>query len=313
MGYRWRTDVGGSFDTYRSIVNLGSGPKLLGADFTLTDPKHRAFDQIHVRANSWGDEPYQTVHIDAQEIEAYDFSADYRDFAYFNFLPSYADPLLGARHRAQRAVLRHAPPYCEFPLDLLPGNWFIPYFAYDRDSGSGTGATVFFSRRQRISGAQHAARSHESVSRRRPIRNAAVSRHARARRHHIQRRSERLPESRLNQFRQCFNADIRPDDRPDEFAGGLRHSRDQRLQQSAVDCRMPTRGWTSMASFSTASRIRDVHYQQTAAGNLYCRASCCFIRSEQYLISAAAKLPHTAEASERKSGHCAACASSKTG
>src|SRR5207249_2011407 len=60
LGYRWRSDVGGSFDTYRSIVNLGSGPKLLGTDFTLTDPKHRAFDQIRVRAYSWGDEPYST-------------------------------------------------------------------------------------------------------------------------------------------------------------------------------------------------------------------------------------------------------------
>ena len=112
VGYRWRTDVGGSFDTYRSIVNLGSGPKLLGTDFTLTDPQHRAFDQIRVRANSWGDEPYQTFHLDAKKSKLYDFSADYRDMAYFDFLPSYADPLLGPGHRAQRAILRHAPPSC---------------------------------------------------------------------------------------------------------------------------------------------------------------------------------------------------------
>jgi hypothetical protein len=32
VGYRWRTAVGGSFDSYRSVVDLGSGPKLLGAD-----------------------------------------------------------------------------------------------------------------------------------------------------------------------------------------------------------------------------------------------------------------------------------------
>src|ERR1700733_8370499 len=60
VGYRWGTGVGGSLDTYRSIVNLGSGPKLLGADFTFTDPKHRAFDQINVRANGWGDDPNKT-------------------------------------------------------------------------------------------------------------------------------------------------------------------------------------------------------------------------------------------------------------
>ena len=52
LGYTWRTDVGGSLDTYRSIVNLGSGPKLLGTEFKLVDPKHRIFDQIRVRAYS---------------------------------------------------------------------------------------------------------------------------------------------------------------------------------------------------------------------------------------------------------------------
>src|SRR4051812_30872984 len=67
LGYRWRTGVGGNLDTYRSIVNLGSGPKLLGSEFTIIDPKHRAFDQIQVRAYSWGDEPYSTFHFDARK------------------------------------------------------------------------------------------------------------------------------------------------------------------------------------------------------------------------------------------------------
>src|ERR1700722_18280457 len=53
VGYTWRSDVGGSFDAYRSIVNLGSGPKLLGTDLTITDPKSRLFDVMHVRAYDW--------------------------------------------------------------------------------------------------------------------------------------------------------------------------------------------------------------------------------------------------------------------
>ena len=80
LGYRWQTGVGGSLDTYRSIVNLGSGPKLLGADFTITDPKSRLFDQIQVRAYSWGDEPYETVHVGARKKKLYEFNADYRGF-----------------------------------------------------------------------------------------------------------------------------------------------------------------------------------------------------------------------------------------
>src|SRR5204862_6261293 len=30
-----------------------------------------------------------------------------------------------------------------FQLDLLPGRWLVPYLAYERDSGSGTGAATF--------------------------------------------------------------------------------------------------------------------------------------------------------------------------
>ena len=70
VGYTWRSDVGGSFDAYRSIVNLGSGPKLIGADFTLLDPKHRLFDEVRVRASGWGDDPYETFPSRREKIEA---------------------------------------------------------------------------------------------------------------------------------------------------------------------------------------------------------------------------------------------------
>ena len=124
-------------------MDLGSGPKLLGTEFTVTDPKHRAFDQIHVRAYDWGGQPYSTFHLDAKKKGWYDFNADYRDFAYFNYLPSYADPLLGRGIVLDEQSFDTRRRFGAFSLDLLPGNWFIPYFAYDRDSGSGTGATTF--------------------------------------------------------------------------------------------------------------------------------------------------------------------------
>jgi hypothetical protein len=143
LGYRWRSDVDGNFDAYRTFVDLGSGPKLLGAEFTLIDPKRRLFDKIRVRAYSWGGEPYQTVHVDAEKSKLYRFSADYRDIAYFDFLPSYADPLLA------RGILLNEQSFDthrktgSYQLDLFPTKRIIPYFAYERDSGSGTGATAF--------------------------------------------------------------------------------------------------------------------------------------------------------------------------
>ncbi len=82
-------------DTYRSLVDLGSGPKLLGADFTITDPKMPLVRPTSMFApTSWGDDPYGTLHVDASKSRIYDLRADYRDIAYYNNLPSYADPLL---------------------------------------------------------------------------------------------------------------------------------------------------------------------------------------------------------------------------
>jgi hypothetical protein len=143
LGYRWRTDVGGNFDAYRTFVNLGSGPKLLGAEFTLIDPKKRWFDKVRVRAYSWGGEPYQTVHVDAEKSRLYRFSADYRDIAYFDFLPSYADPLLSRGILLNEQSFDTHRKMGSYELDLFPTRRIIPYLAYERDSGSGTGATAF--------------------------------------------------------------------------------------------------------------------------------------------------------------------------
>jgi hypothetical protein len=145
LGYRWGTGVGGSFDTYRSIINLGSGPKFLGANFTLTDPKHKWLDTIQVRADSWGGEPSSSLHVEAKKSGVYDFNADYRDFAYFNFLPSYADPLIGTGVVLDEQSFDTRRKIAALSLDIRPGHWWTPYFGWDHDSSSGTGATVFVS------------------------------------------------------------------------------------------------------------------------------------------------------------------------
>ncbi len=67
FGYRWVSDVRGSLPTYRSVVNLGSGPKLTGLDFTILDPKHRWFDRLDARANAWGGDPYNTAHLEVRK------------------------------------------------------------------------------------------------------------------------------------------------------------------------------------------------------------------------------------------------------
>jgi hypothetical protein len=141
FGYRWVSDVRGSLPTYRSIVNLGSGPKLTGLDFTITDPKHRLFDRIDARANSWGGDPYNTAHIDVSKRGVYELRGDYRNIAYFNALPSFANPRapLGFDDRAFDTHRKSG--YLD--LQLFPGKHFLPYLVYERNSGYGHGVETW--------------------------------------------------------------------------------------------------------------------------------------------------------------------------
>ena len=147
LGYRWETGVYGSSATYRSVVDLGSGPKLLGTDFTILNtflaPGMRFFDRIDVRASDIGDDPYETMHIDIRKAKLYNFSGDYRNIAYYNNLPGYADPLLGSglilNEQAQDTRKRIG----DFRLDLLPNHVFMPYLEYNHDSDTGRGVANF--------------------------------------------------------------------------------------------------------------------------------------------------------------------------
>lgn len=147
LGYRWQTGVYGSNDTYRSIVDLGSGPKLLGTDFTILNtflpPGRRFFDTINVRASDIGDEPYETIHLNIRKAKYYNFSGDYRNIAYYNNLPGFADPLFGSGlildEQAQNTHKRLG----DFRLDLLPNHVFMPFLEYDHTADYGTGVANF--------------------------------------------------------------------------------------------------------------------------------------------------------------------------
>ncbi len=142
LGYQW-AGTGGSYPTYRSVVNLGSGPKLTGADFTILDPKHRYFDRVRVRAYDWGDDPYSSFHLFAVKQGIYEFDVDYRRLSYFNAVPSFANPLLGSPGALDEQSFDTRRTVGSFSLDLLKGHMFSPYLGYDRDSSSGQGVETF--------------------------------------------------------------------------------------------------------------------------------------------------------------------------
>jgi hypothetical protein len=146
VGYRWETGVYGSLNTYRSIVDLGSGAKLLGTEFTIRNPDKRlwdSFDRISVRAYNWGDDPYSTAHVDVGKAKLYQFSGDYRNIAYYSNLPAFADPLLSNKTILDEQAFDTRKRIGTYRLELLPGRMIVPYLEYEHNSDNGTGIATF--------------------------------------------------------------------------------------------------------------------------------------------------------------------------
>ena len=137
LGYRWLTGVNGNFPEYRSVVNLGQGLILNGLDFTITDPKKRLFDRVDASAYGWGGDPYTTARLNARKQGDYDFFFDYRNIAYFDAVPSYANPTAPAGFNEQSFDTHRRS--MTIGLDLRPGKRIVPYLVYDRNSGYGNG------------------------------------------------------------------------------------------------------------------------------------------------------------------------------
>jgi hypothetical protein len=147
VGYRWIPNIDGSFNTYRSVVNLGEGVKLFDADFTLLDPRKRLFDRADVHATSWGGDPYNTLRLDIQRDGLYRLTTDYRNIAYFNFLPSFADPTFNQGVLLDQNSFDTAIRTTNVQLDVLRKKWITPYLGFSRNTQFGRGITLFHSDR----------------------------------------------------------------------------------------------------------------------------------------------------------------------
>ncbi|HYL36661.1 MAG TPA: hypothetical protein VEV17_12175 [Bryobacteraceae bacterium] len=142
LGYRWIPNISGSFNSYRSVVNLGEGPKLLDADFTLLNPSKRVFDRADIHTSSWGD-PYNTLRADVTKDNSYRLTVDYRNIAYFDFLPSYADPTLNAGLLLNQNSFDTRIRTLDVQLDAHMNKWITPYIGFSQNTQFGRGITDF--------------------------------------------------------------------------------------------------------------------------------------------------------------------------
>jgi hypothetical protein len=142
IGYRYRTDVAGSNDAYRSVVNLGSGVKVFGADLVWIDPTHQLFDRLEVHGTNWWD-PYNTIRASMSLKNVYALTVDYRDINYFNFLPSWADITVGQGIYLNQQSFDMQQRSFDSELDLFPGRVVQPFFSLGHYSNNGTGVSDY--------------------------------------------------------------------------------------------------------------------------------------------------------------------------
>ncbi len=137
IGYRSLWGQRGSFNTYRSVVNLGEGPRLLQFQGKMGKA-------LRIEGANWGD-PLNTFQLNSEKTAIYRLNFQYRNIAYFNALPSFASPQLARlgteAYTTNQNSMDTRQRFWSMDLDLLPGKRFQPFFGIAQNSGIGFGVS----------------------------------------------------------------------------------------------------------------------------------------------------------------------------
>ena len=92
--------------------------------------------------------PSATIHIETAKLELwkrniYRLTVDWRDIAYFNYLPSFANPFASHGSILDENSFDTHLHNTDVRLDLFPGSRFVPYLAFGHNSQDGRGITSF--------------------------------------------------------------------------------------------------------------------------------------------------------------------------
>ncbi|HEY4362931.1 MAG TPA: hypothetical protein VGN17_18320 [Bryobacteraceae bacterium] len=290
FGYRFRTDVNGSLDTYRSVVNLGSGPKLFGVDLNFIDPTKKFFDKLSVSGIGWGGDPYTTARVEASKQRRYRLLFDYRNIVYFDAMPSFANPLAAQGiYLNQRSYDSHRR-MADFSLEGRPGSSLVPYFEFSRNSEHGNGLTDFVSDANEY-----------------PVANFLNS-HTDSYRGGLRIEKKHFHVT-LEEGANLFTDDERVTD-ASKITGNLTNTfvgqnlyLGSLLQSYGISGTTPYSrvmvtatpfSWLDLyGQFQFSQGRTDVNYTQTDSGSLVVQNALLFYNSEQDLVAGVAKQPHT--------------------
>ncbi len=144
IGYRMLTGQHGNINTYRSIVNLGEGPRLLQFQSTYKPPNTKLFDEFRIHGANWGD-PLNTFQLNAEKSAVYRVNFQYRNLAYFNTLPSFASPQLArlgaSAYTTSQSWQDTRNRFWNLDLDLRPGRRLQPFFGIAQNTSRGLGVS----------------------------------------------------------------------------------------------------------------------------------------------------------------------------
>ncbi len=133
----------GDFEVYRSVVNLGEGPRLYEGELRFDRPGGKWADEFALTGDRLGGDPSNAIYLGLRRAEKYDLKVRHRNLAYFNNLPSFANPLLEEGLMLSQRALDVRRRQVDLELTLLPGHRFEPFFGFYRADGFGRGVTTF--------------------------------------------------------------------------------------------------------------------------------------------------------------------------
>jgi len=139
FGWRFRTDIDGSRDVYKSVVNIGDGATLLGADLVYEPTDTKWLNRLRVISTTWGAYPYSSVRLSAEQYQKYNFVFDYRPMEFYSFVPSFANPFLGSGIYTTLYGFNTDISSYNAELTLRPTARIVPYVGWTRGSFDGDG------------------------------------------------------------------------------------------------------------------------------------------------------------------------------
>jgi len=146
LEFGWRQlFLGGNRDLYRSQINLDEGLRLLGLSFTSRYPENTGslFDLLTYSMTSWGGDPYNAASLRVEKRGLYRFDFGYSRIVYYNFLPTFANPLLGRGEQLGQHSMDAARRRSEYRLTFFPDADFRIHLAYERNTQFGSAFTTF--------------------------------------------------------------------------------------------------------------------------------------------------------------------------